>query len=82
MEERTEWRRQNESQIEGEEKWQAFWCSRNQQRACRMAQASVEKLEHTGLDEKERVALMPQREQLASTPELSLPKPKGTELSV
>ena len=30
-----------------------------------MAQASAEKLEHTGPAEKERVALVPQREQLA-----------------
>ena len=34
-----------------------------------MAQASAEKLEHTGPAEKERVASVPQREQLASTPE-------------
>ena len=34
-----------------------------------MAQASAEKLEHTGPDEKERVASVPQRKQLASTPE-------------
>ena len=47
-----------------------------------MAQASVEKLEHTEPAEKERVASVPQREQLASTPELSLPKRKGTEPSV
>ena len=26
-----------------------YWCCLDQQRACRMAQASVEKLEHTGL---------------------------------
>ena len=44
--------------------------------------ASAEKLEHTGPAEKERVVSVPQREQLASTPELSLPKGKGTELSV
>ena len=31
-----------------------------------MAQASAEKLEHTGPAEKERVASVPQREQLAS----------------
>ena len=47
-----------------------------------MAQASAEILEHTGPAEKEKVALVPQREQLASTPELSLPKGKGTEPSV
>ena len=38
------------------EKWQACWCCRDQQRACRMAQASAEKLEHTRPAEKERVA--------------------------
>ena len=32
-----------------------------------MAQASAEKLEHTGRAEKERVVSVPQREQLAST---------------
>ena len=32
-----------------EEKWQTCWCCRDQQRAYRMAQASAEKLEHTGL---------------------------------
>ena len=47
MEERTGWRGQNESQTGEEEKWQTVWCCRDQQRACRMAQASVEKLEHT-----------------------------------
>ena len=47
-----------------------------------MAQASAEKLEHTGLAEKERVASMPQKEQLASTPEPPLSKVKGTEPSV
>ena len=31
-----------------EEKWQTLWCCRDQQRACRMVQASAEKLEHTG----------------------------------
>ena len=45
-----------------EEKWQTLWCCRDQQRACRMAQASAKKLEHAGPAEKKRV---PQREQLA-----------------
>ena len=45
-----------------EEKWQTCWCCRDQQRACRMAQVSAEKLEHTGPAEKERVAPEPQRE--------------------
>ena len=40
------------------------------------------KLEHTGPAEKERVASVPQREQLASIPEPPLPKGKGTEPSV
>ena len=48
-------------------------------KTCKMAQALAEKLEHTGPAEKKRVALAPQREQLASMPELSLPKGKGTE---
>ena len=43
-----------------------------------MAQASAEKLEHTGPAKKERVASVPQREQLASMPERLLPKGKGT----
>ena len=47
-----------------------------------MAQASVEKLEHTGPAKKERVASVPQREHLARTPEPPLPKGEGTELSV
>ena len=55
MEERTEWQEQNKSQII-EEKWQTCWCCQDQQRACRIAQASVEKLEHTGPAKKERVA--------------------------
>ena len=61
------------SQI-GEEKWQTGWCCRDQQEACRIAQASAEKLEHTGPAEKKRVASVPQREQLASMPGLPLPK--------
>ena len=47
-----------------------------------MAQASAEKLEHTGLAEKEKVASWPQSEQLASTPKQPLPTGKGTEPSV
>ena len=65
-----------------EEKWQTLWCCRDQLRACRMAQASAEKLKHTGPAEKERVASVPQREQLATTPEPPLPKGNGTEPSV
>ena len=55
-----------------EEKWTTCWCCRNQKRACRIAQASAEKLEHTGPAGKERVASVPKREQLASTPEPSV----------
>ena len=47
-----------------------------------MAEASAEKLEHDGPAEKERVASAPQRKQLASTPELSLPTRKGTGPSI
>ena len=53
-------RTERESEIR-EEKWHTLWCCRDQQRACRMAQASAEKLEHTGPAEKERVALVPQK---------------------
>ena len=77
MEERTE----RESDRRRRE-WQTCWCCRDQQRACRIAQASAEKLKHTGPGEEERVASVPQREQLASTPEPPLPKEKGTEPSV
>ena len=59
-----------------EEKSQTCWCCRDLQRACRMTQASAEKLEHTGPAKKGRSASVPQREQLASTPEPSLPKKK------
>ena len=59
MEERTGWRGENEIQIIGEKKWQTCWCCRDQQKACRMAQGSAEKLEHTGPAEKERVASVP-----------------------
>ena len=53
-----------------------------QQRACRIAQTSAKKLEHTGPAEKERVASVPQKKQLANTPDPPLPKGKGTEPSV
>ena len=82
MEERIGRGGQNESPIVGEVKWQTLWCCRDQQRACRMAQALAEKLEHTGPAKKERVASVPQREQLARMPEPLLPKGKGTEPSV
>ena len=44
--------------------------------------ASAENYEHTGPAEKKRVASVPQREQLTSTPEQPLPKGKETEPSV
>ena len=47
-----------------------------------MVQASAEKLEHTGPAKNKIVASVPQREQLASTPEPPLPKGKGTKASV
>ena len=59
-----------------EEKWQTCWCCLDQQKACQMVQASANKLEQTGPAEKERVASVPQREQLESTPEPPLPKRK------
>ena len=36
------------------EKWQTYWCCRDQQRICKMAQASAEKLGHTGSAEKKK----------------------------
>ena len=75
-------RTKRESDRKGrEEKWKTCWCCRDQQCACRMAQASVEKLEQTGPAKKKRVASVPQRKQLASTSEPPLPKGKGTEPS-
>ena len=41
-------RTERKSNSRREEKWQTCWCCRDQQRACRMAHASAEKLEHTG----------------------------------
>ena len=72
----------SESQRGGEERRQDCWCCRHQQRACRVAEASAEKLEHTGTTENERVASVPQREQLPRTPESHLPKGKETKPSV
>ena len=58
-----EGRRRGQSVIQiGEEKWQTCWCCRDQQRACTMAQALTEKLEHTRPAEKKRVASVPQLE--------------------
>ena len=38
-----------------EEKWQTCWCCRDQQTACKMEQASAEKLKHTKPAEKEEM---------------------------
>ena len=51
-------------------------------RPAKSLQVSAKKLEHTGAAEKERVSSVPQRQQLASTPEPPLPKGKGIEPSV
>ena len=45
-------RTERESDRSREEKLQTCWYCRDQQRACRMAQTSAEKLEHTGPAEK------------------------------
>ena len=52
-------RTERESDKRRDEKWQTCWCYRDQQRACKMAQASAEKFEHTRPAEKERVASVP-----------------------
>ena len=74
-------RTERESERRRVEKWQTCWCCRDQQKAYRMAQASGEKLEHSGPAEKERVASVPQSEQLPNMPEPSLPKEKQTKPS-
>ena len=79
MEERKE--RESDSKRR-DEKWQICWCYRDQQGASTMAQASAEKLEHTGPAEKERMFSLPQRKQLASVQELTFPKRKETNPSV
>ena len=81
-------RTERESDSRRDKKWQTLWCGRDKQRACEMAQASAEKHKHIGPAGKEKVASVPQRErerereQLAITPEVPLPKGKGTEPSV
>ena len=47
-----------------------------------MMQVSAEKFEHTRLAEKERVASVPWRKQLASRPESPLPRGEGVDPSV
>ena len=46
-----------------------------------MAQASAEKREHTGPANKEKVATVPHREQLVSTPEQSFPRKRNRAVS-
>ena len=78
---RTDRERESEKRTR-EEKWQTHCCFRDQRRACRMAQASAEKLEQTGPAEKERVSSVPQSEQLESTPEPPLPKGKDPSVRI
>ena len=73
MEERTE----RESDSRRAEKRRTCWCCQDEQRACTIAQALAEKLQHTGAAEKERVASVPQREQLARTPNRPCQKEKS-----
>ena len=84
MKERTGWRGQNESQIGGEEKrnGRLVGAAETSKELAEWRKLQAEKREHNGPAEKKRVASMPQREQLASTPEQSLPRGKGTEPSV
>ena len=58
--------------------WQTCWWCREQQKVCKIVLVSVKKLEYTGPADKERVASVPQREQMAATPEPLLPKGKRT----
>ena len=75
-------RRKRESNRKREENYQSRWCCRDQQRACRIAQASAKKSEHTRPSEKKRVASVPQREQLTSTPESPSPKEKEPSVQI
>ena len=50
-----EWTEQKSDRRKREEKWQTCRCCVDQQSACRMMQASAEKLEQTGFAEKEIV---------------------------
>ena len=59
--ERTE--RESEGRRTNEEWWQTCSCCRDQRRACRLAQASVENFERTGHAVKVRVASAPQSKQ-------------------
>ena len=63
--------------LRGERKWQICWCCQDQRGTSRKEHASAEKLGHTGPAEWEKVASMPQSEQLARTPEPPLTKGKS-----
>ena len=84
MEEKTRWRGQNESVIAGEEKrnGRLYGAAETSKERAELRRFLAEKLEHTGPAEKERVASVPWREQLARMPEAPLPKGKQTEPSV
>ena len=81
MEERTEGRGQNESQIGGEQKRSGRLVgtaetSKELAERRRLQRKNLSKLRPA---EKKRVASVPQREQLARTSEQVLPKGRGTE---
>ena len=84
MEERTGWQGQNESQIGGEEKRndRLVGVAETSKKRAERRRLQNRNLNILGLLKKERVASVPQRKQLASTPEPPLPKGKGTEPSV
>ena len=80
MEERTEWRGHNESQIGGEEmrSGRLIGAAKTSKERAEWSRLQQRNLTHWSA-EKERVASVPPREQLASTPE---PKGEQTEPSV
>ena len=83
MEERTGWRGQNESQQEEKRREMAdFMVLPRPAKSVQNGKGFSGKIEHTGPAEKERVASVPQRQQLARTPEPPLPKGKQTQPSV
>ena len=83
MEERAGWRRQNESQIEGEEKrsGRLVGAAETSKERAEWRRLQRKKLEHTGPAEKEKVASVQQRKQLASTVRRSRPCQKEKEQS-
>ena len=65
-----------------EEKWQACWCCRDQQKACRMAQALVQKLEHTRSAEKGKSGLGATEKAIGKYARATFPRGEETEASV